>query len=452
MRLIPDPGLRTVAGGQVLIGGSPLRVLRLSSEGARLVTGWLDGKTVGTDSGPRRLAERLVRAGLAHPLPKQATHSAQDVTVVVPVRDHAEGLTLLRGGLRDTAVASVLLIDDGSASPVAGATVRHNTAGGPASARNAGAGLADTEFIAFLDADVVPQPGWLEPLLAHFSNPEVAVVAPRVRSLPGPTALARYERERSPLDLGPLPADVRPGSRVGYVPSAALVIRTAVLREHGGFDEGMRFGEDVDLIWRLVAAGHRVRYEPLSQVLHAPRATWPALMRQRFGYGTSAAPLARRHGRAVAPVRLSPWTALAWTAATAGLPRTGLGVALATAALLPRKLAPAGVPAAESLRLAMLGHLGAGRWLADAVVRSWWPVAVPVLASSRAGRAMLGLALVSRLRGRGAALDPARWWAAAVADDLAYGAGVWWGALRHRTLGPLLPDLTPWPWHQGEKK
>ncbi|MHB1585292.1 MAG: hypothetical protein ACYC0E_16260, partial [Acidimicrobiales bacterium] len=28
-----------------------------------------------------------------------------------------------------------------------------------------------------------------------------------------------------------------------------------------------------------------------------------------------------------------------------------------------------------------------------------------------------------------------------VADDLAYGSGVWWGAVRRRTLRPLLPQV-----------
>ncbi len=36
-------------------------------------------------------------------------------------------------------------------------------------------------------------------------------------------------------------------------------------------------------------------------------------------------------------------------------------------------------------------------------------------------------------------LDPLRWAAASIADDLAYGAGVWAGCLRSRSFGPLVP-------------
>ncbi|MFD0569519.1 glycosyltransferase family 2 protein [Kitasatospora gansuensis] len=185
---------------------------------------------------------------------------------------------------------------------------------------------------------------------------------------------------------------VRPGSRVSYLPSAALVLRTSALRELGGFDERMRFGEDVDLIWRLAAGTGLVRYEPAAVVRHEPRPDWRAWAKQRFGYGTSAAPLALRHGRAVAPVKVSFWSAAAWAALALGRPATGVAIAAGTAALLPRKLAPFGVPARESLQLAARGHLGAGRLLGDAVTRSWWPVAVPLLAATRAGRPLLAAA------------------------------------------------------------
>jgi hypothetical protein len=39
-------------------------------------------------------------------------------------------------------------------------------------------------------------------------------------------------------------------------------------------------------------------------------------------------------------------------------------------------------------------------------------------------------------------LDPLRYLLAHRADDLGYGAGLWWGAARHRTLAPLRPLLT----------
>jgi hypothetical protein len=71
---------------------------------------------------------------------------------------------------------------------------------------------------------------------------------------------------------------------------------------------------------------------------------------------------------------------------------------------------------------------------------------VALAASGRRGRrAALALAAVPALvewRTRRPRLDPLRWIAACLADDLAYGAGVWRGALAGRTAGPLLPRRT----------
>ncbi|MEU5599795.1 mycofactocin biosynthesis glycosyltransferase MftF [Streptomyces sp. NPDC020298] len=452
VHLTADPSLTRLDGGRTLLGGSPYRVLRLSGAGARLVDGWLGGEEVADRPGQRRLADQLVSAGLVHPRYAPGPFTAADVTAVLPVRDHPE-VTETLGGLAE--LAGVVVVDDGSAVPLPGAAVRHPVSRGPAAARNSGWRLAGTELVAFLDADVVPETGWLEALLPHFADPEVVAVAPRVCSRPGSSALARYEQERSPLDLGPLPAVVRPGSRVSYVPTATLVVRVSALRALGGFDESMRYGEDVDLVWRLAGRGLRVRYEPASRVRHAPRPTWPAWVRQRFHYGTSAAPLALRHGTAAAPVRVSPWTLACWTAVAAGRPAAAAGTALVTAGLLPRKLRGVGVPAKESVALALRGHWGAGRVFADAVTRSWWPVAVPALAASRTGRVLLAAAFARHVddwRTRRPDLPLPHWLAARVADDLTYGAGVWWGALRHRTLAPLRPDTAPWPGRDGVRR
>ena len=67
MRLRPDPAVRLVAGGSVLVGGSPVRVLRLTPGGARQVTSWFEGAPVSGGTGARTLARKLLDAGIAHP-------------------------------------------------------------------------------------------------------------------------------------------------------------------------------------------------------------------------------------------------------------------------------------------------------------------------------------------------------------------------------------------------
>jgi mycofactocin system glycosyltransferase len=448
----------------VLAGGSPVRVLRLTAAGARQVRGWLSGTPV-PDSRPARvLARRLLDAGLAHPAPGRDAEPgrwrAGDVTVVIPVRDRQAELARCLAGL--AGLPRVIVVDDGSADPAAiaqlaaraGARVlRRPVNGGPAAARNTGLAAAATPLVAFLDSDCVPEPGWLDALLPHFADPAVAAVAPRILPAePGRSWLARYEGASSALDMGARASIVRPGARVSYVPGAALVVRRAAAGP--GFAEDMPVGEDVDFGWRLAAAGWRVRYEPAATMRHQHRVQLRSWFARRMDYGTSAARLEQRHPGSARPLRISAWTALAWTAAAAGRPAAGTAVAAASVALLARRLARVTGepwPAARTawplaVRLAGGGTLAAGQPLGRAISRAWWPAAVAAgLAVRRARYPLAALVLAPPLLDwleRRPPLDPARYAAARLLDDAAYGLGVWEGCVRQRTIGPLVPVIT----------
>jgi len=374
------------------------------------------------------------------------------------VKDRSEALARLLAALRAdpaTAVLPVVVVDDGSRIPVRGwdgvRVVRHPTARGPAAARNAGLQAADTEFVAFLDSDCVPRAGWLDVLAAHLADPRLAMVAPRITALPGTASwLTPYERAVSALDMGAHPAPVRPHSAVAYVPSAALLARRAALGD--GFDETMRVAEDVDLVWRLTAAGWRVRYDPAAQVAHDHPVRAGQWLRRRAFYGTGAALLAARHGSAVAPLVLAPESALAWALAIGGGRRSraaAAGVLAATSVRLARRLARPGegLPLRFAAGLVLRGQGGSGRALARAVTRHHWPIAVAAaLGSRRARRGVVAVAAVDGVlawwpqRGR---VGPVRFVLARRLEDLAYGAGLWWGAVRARDLRALLPARAP---------
>uniref|UniRef100_UPI0025B1EDF9 mycofactocin biosynthesis glycosyltransferase MftF n=1 Tax=Amycolatopsis solani TaxID=3028615 RepID=UPI0025B1EDF9 len=306
----------------LLFGGSPARVLRLSAAGQAAWKDLADGPVTSAATGA--LARHLTDAGLAHPRPPEPDGPA-DLTVVVPVFGRAGPLARCLAGLGDR--HPVLVVDDGSEDPAAIAAVavahgaevvRRDVNGGPGAARNTALDHVSTELVAFVDSDCAPEPGWPEPLAAHFADPLVAAVAPRIRALAPDTAAGRYTRAASSLDLGDRPARVAPGTRTSYVPTAALVVRRSALTEVGAFDPALRVGEDVDLVWRLHAAGFRVRYAPDVTVAHHEPETWRALLGRRARYGTSAAPLAKRHPGALAPLGLHPWPAVTVGALLAG--------------------------------------------------------------------------------------------------------------------------------------
>ncbi|MFJ4655253.1 mycofactocin biosynthesis glycosyltransferase MftF [Nocardia sp. NPDC088792] len=439
-----------------LRGGSPARVLRLSSTGT---AAWAELR-----SGPVRsaagavLARRLTDAGLAHPRPPVSA-TRLTVTIVIPVKDRADMLRQCLdslGGDHPTVV-----VDDGSTDRKALADtvaehsatlLRRSRCGGPAAARNTGLTAVETELVAFLDSDCIATADWLGELLPHFADPLVAAVAPRIVALEGPTSAARYGEVAGSLDMGTAEGRVAPGTRIAYLPSAALVVRRDALRDIGVFDEELRYGEDVDLIWRLHEAGLRIRYEPAARVYHREPHCWPDLLARRFHYGTSAAPLAQRHPSASAPLVAHRWHSVTVLAALAGRPTAAALTFGLSASDMRRTLRRIDLPTTGTLATTAAGlwqtWLGLGRFM----IQFASPVLV-VLLLTRAGRParrrmrrisaaslLLGTPVTTYFRAR-PRLDPIRFVLGQLADHTAYGAGVWAGCLRHRTAAPITPIL-----------
>ena len=457
-----DPGGQQL-DDRTLFGGSPARVLRLTGAGQRALAELRDGPVRSTAAGS--LARRLTDAGLAHPRPP-ALATRPDATVLIPVRDRPEllGRCLTALGRR----YPVLVVDDGSVHPAAVAAVaaRHGARllrraanGGPAAARNTGLAGVTSELVAFCDSDCVPEAGWIERLAAHLADPAVAVAAPRILPVPGGRSWAdRYSAAGSSLDMGGQEGRVAPGTRLSYVPTAALLARRSALLSVAApavFDPALRLGEDVDLVWRLHTAGWRIRYEPAAVVRHHEPGSWPGLLARRFRYGTSAAPLALRHPGQSEPLLLYPWPALTVAGLLARRPAlAGLGFAgsvLAMRAALHRAGLPDRGVLPAMLRATQQTWLGVGRYSCQ--------FAAPVLAAAlaapggrparrwgrRAAAAslLLGPSLTAWSQRR-PDLDPVRFVLGHLADDVAYGAGVWTGSLRARTSIPVRPVLA---WH-----
>jgi mycofactocin system glycosyltransferase len=450
--LTEDSSTEEFDDGAVLLGGSPLRLFRITPRGHDLVARWRSGAVIGDAEPARRLARRFVSAGVFSPESRAATLGPDDVTIVVPVRNRPGQLARLLDALTGL---SCVVVDDASIDAGASKDIaeRHGarfvgltTNSGPSAARNAGLTLVDTALVAFVDSDCVPADGWLQPLLGLFDDPLVAAVAPRVVSPPERTSvLARYERVRPLLDQGRTPAPVRPGGRVSYVPSAAIVVRADLAEGPDLFDPSLRGGEDVDLVWRLTEAGWDVRYVPRSVVTHdGPRDVHSFLARRSF-YGSTAAPLSRRHRDHVRPVEVSGWSLAVWAFALAGRPTLALTTLEASIAVMADRLSglvrdPVGV----ATRIAGRGTARAALPALGGLARAWSPALVLALACRRTRRhAALALVLpaLNDWAANPEALDPIRFTALHVFDDVAYGAGVWAGCARERVLEPLLPRV-----------
>jgi hypothetical protein len=200
---------------------------------------------------------------------------------------------------------------------------------------------------------------------------------------------------------------------VPFVPGAAIVVRN-----HVRFDEALNGGEDVELVWRLPY----VRYEPAAQVAHDHRTAPGQWFRRRVYYGRTAAGIAKRHPGKARPLNVSPWTTAAWVALAARRPALALAIVALATGLTAREVEDLGT----ATQLAALGSLRSGRVVADALTRAWWPLSIAAALAFPKARAPLVAALATK--------SPLQ-----LADDLAYGIGLWQGCAQQRTLDPLLP-------------
>jgi mycofactocin system glycosyltransferase len=454
-----DRRVKVLGEGAALLGGSPTRLLRLAPAAQTMLA---DGRLEVHDAQSAQLARTLLDATVAHPRPASGP-SHRDVTVIIPVRDNAFGLNRLVRALRGM---RIVVVDDGSVVPLKAedfdgtycnvTVLRHDRSKGPSAARNTGLAACETDFVAFLDSDVVPHRGWLEALLGHFCDPTVALVAPRIVGLQEPENLvARYEAVRSSLDLGHREAPVVPYGTVSYVPSAAIICRRTAINDVGGFDETLKSGEDVDLCWRFIEAGARLRYEPIALVGHDHRTQLREWFVRKAFYGTSAAPLAVRHPGKTAPLVISGWTLLAWTLMAMG---SGFGylastlVAGMTGRRIAQSLSAVDTEPTEVAALAAKGLWSAALQLASAICRHYWPIALIAAVFFRRCRHLVLIAAVLDgvvdwvTRNRSADDEVKRVGLPAYLllkrlDDIAYGLGLWEGVVRERNLGALKPQI-----------
>lgn len=213
------------------------------------------------------------------------------MTVAVIIINHNGGDHLMRclNGLRGQTRRPdrILLIDnDSQENPIvdgepwlAGVElIRSDVNLGFAAANNQAALLcADSEWLALLNPDAVPDVQWLEELMhAAVTHPEYASFACRQLNASQPGRLDgagdALTRAGRPFRRGfGAPAESAYGlaDEVFSACGAAMLIRRKVFLSLDGFDaDFFCYLEDVDLGYRLRLAGHRCRYIPTAAVFH----------------------------------------------------------------------------------------------------------------------------------------------------------------------------------------
>jgi glycosyltransferase involved in cell wall biosynthesis len=204
------------------------------------------------------------------------------VSVIICTHDRAK---LLRRALRSLARQTlapdqfeVIVVDDGSQDDTAQvcdalrselANLRYVTTGaniGLAAARNVGVAAAGGDYILFTDDDCIAQSDWVERMRARLGKE--AIVAGAVGTPSRPYLKLCHNVAQF---YGFMPCH-EPGPK-RFIAGANMGFRRSILDELPGFDQSLRYGEDIALILQAQGRGYRPCFAPDAIVTHDPERT-----------------------------------------------------------------------------------------------------------------------------------------------------------------------------------
>lgn len=204
------------------------------------------------------------------------------VSIVVP---NWNGRELLQKHLSRVIAATgetteIIVVDDastdGSLELVAEkfpsiALIRKPTHEGFTSTVNVGVQASRGDIVVLLNTDVEPERGFIKPLVAHFSDPSVFAVGCMDKSIEGDRVVLRgrgeafwkngfYVHRRGEVDK----------TDTAWVSGGSGAFRKKIWESLGGMDPLFNpfYWEDIDLSYRALKAGYRLRFEPKSVVRH----------------------------------------------------------------------------------------------------------------------------------------------------------------------------------------
>jgi glycosyltransferase involved in cell wall biosynthesis len=200
------------------------------------------------------------------------------VSVIVPaynagryITQTLESIAAQQGDFR----TEIIVVDDGSTDDTREkvhafdkARVITQQNAGPSAARNRGVAAAQGAYVAFLDSDDL----WTEKKLAvqmpiFDEHPEIAMVFGDCQrfDVNGPIAEPFFREAGLGEDFWGGPVIVKDPYlklfRTNYIPTGSAVVRKSCLEAAGGFDEQMRYVEDLDM-WLRLAYLFPVAYTP----------------------------------------------------------------------------------------------------------------------------------------------------------------------------------------------
>jgi GT2 family glycosyltransferase len=327
------------------------------------------------------------------------------ISVVVCTYNGSKTLPACLRGLRGVEYPDfeVIVVNDGSTDSTPeivrrfGFRLISTDNGGLGTARNIGLQAATGEIVAYLDDDARPDPHWLHYLALAFEDGRFAGIGgpnlPPAES--GAVASCVADAPGGPTHV--LVSDCE----AEHIPGCNMAFRKTALEEVGGFDPQFRVaGDDVDICWRLRAAGQDLGFSPAAFVWHQPRGSVGGYWRQQRGYGRAEALLERKWPHKYRAGGHARWSGRLYGRLRAGLGRSRVYYGTWGSELF-QSLYEGQVGAFSSILLGPAWYLVVGMLALLAISAVLWPpmiAAVPLAAAALAVPLVVAGASAARMR------------------------------------------------------
>lgn len=145
---------------------------------------------------------------------------------------------------------------------------------------NIGVKTAHGDVVVLLNSDVAPKPGFLKPLIKHFSDSKVFAVSCLEIQKSGVSGKNHCQYKRGFLIHSAAP--IGSGNNCWATGGSSAFDRKKYL-QIGGMDPLYKpaYWEDIDLSWRARQQGFTILFEPQSQVFHNHETTNVSVFGQR---------------------------------------------------------------------------------------------------------------------------------------------------------------------------
>jgi cellulose synthase/poly-beta-1,6-N-acetylglucosamine synthase-like glycosyltransferase len=153
--------------------------------------------------------------------------------------------------------------------------------------------MVSNDVLGFIDSDAKVEKEWLNKLVTHLGDPQVAGVSGSIETWNTENAWARSIG----YDLKSRYARLK--KYVVRVATMNLLLKKSIIKEVGGFDEKLPSQYDTDLGYRITSKGYKILFEPDAKCYHFNRSTVKAYFRQQLQYGKNTAKLYLKHSELI---------------------------------------------------------------------------------------------------------------------------------------------------------